>query len=112
MPPTVPIPPATCLRRWGGADFPSLRAHEPNPAVLEIHPDPAGFGTSIKFCGPKLVNSGRRILDEGPAFNSNLQAAYSMEIPSLLLKYLSCAPDFPANARNNPVRLNSASPAG
>jgi hypothetical protein len=41
--------PATKWCRWSGAVFPSLRAHEPNPAGLEIHPDLAGLGNSTEL---------------------------------------------------------------
>jgi hypothetical protein len=33
--------------------FPSLRAHLPNPAELEIHPDLAGYGVSPVAAGSK-----------------------------------------------------------
>ncbi len=33
--------------------FPSLRAHEPNPAELEIHPDLAGEMLKNNSCGPE-----------------------------------------------------------
>jgi len=50
--PTVPGSPATVLPRWGGTAFPSLRAHEPNPAGR----DPSGPGRrnawNLLSCAP------------------------------------------------------------
>lgn len=92
MLPTVPGPPATGVRRWGGADFPSLRTHESNPAGLTIHPDLAGFSVFRNDAVRSFLS-----LAGSASGSDGLQQQSTVHVPSesalSTLKYLSCGPD-------------------